>query len=51
MRSCCSKVSGCTVVDLFEDPTLLTAARNEWQQKTANGYTCPIEVGVTPCII
>ena len=46
-----AQVLGCTVVDLFEDPTLLTAARNEWQQKTANGYTCPIEVGVTPCII
>ena len=39
------------VVDLFENPTLLTEARNEWQQKTHMGYTCPIEDGVSPCII
>ena len=39
------------VVDLFENPTLLTEARNEWQQKTSKGYTCPIEDGVSPCII
>ena len=40
-----------TVVDLFENPELLTQARVEWQTKTGNGYTCPIENGVTPCII
>ena len=39
------------VVDLFENPTLLTEARNEWQQKTHMGYTCPIEDGVSPCIV
>ena len=39
------------VVDLFENPTLLTEARNEWQQKTNMGYTCPIEDGVSPCIV
>ena len=38
-------------VDLYEHPEVLIAARNEWQQKTSKGYTCPIEDGVSPCIV
>lgn len=39
------------VMDLFEQPSLLTEARVEWQHKTAGGYTCPIESGVMPAIL
>lgn len=37
------KVIAATAIDIFEDPSLLKTARAEFEEKTAEGYTCPIE--------
>ena len=45
-----AKVLAATAADLFEDPSLLAAARAEFEQKAASGYVCPIEEGAVPAI-
>lgn len=44
------KVLAAAVIDLMEDPTLLEAARTEFLQRTAEGYTCPIPPDAVPTI-
>ena len=37
-----------TAIDLYENPQLLTEARKEFEQRTQDGYVCPIEEGAVP---
>ena len=37
-------------IDLFADPSILDAARAEFAEKTAEGYTCPIPADAVPTI-
>lgn len=47
---CAAKVLAATAVDLMEDPSLLSAARREFEKAAASGYVCPIPEGATPAI-
>ena len=42
------KVLTCAAIDLYEDKALLEKAKEEFEQKTADGYVCPIEDGAVP---
>lgn len=37
-----------TAIDLLSDPELLAAAKAEFGERAAEGYTCPIEQGAVP---
>ena len=39
-----------SVIDLFSDPALLAAAREEFDGRTAEGYVCPIPPDAVPTI-
>ncbi len=45
------KVLAATAMDIYENPTLLKKARAEFEEKTAEGYTCPIEPDAVPTAI
>lgn len=45
------KVLACSAIDLYEDPSLLMEARAEFERRTADGYTCPIEKDAVPIAI
>ena len=42
------KVLAGAAIDLLEDPALLTAARAEFEERSAEGYVCPIEPDAVP---
>ncbi len=44
------KVLCAAAIDLFRDPELLLAARAEFRERTAAGYTCPIPAGAVPVV-
>ncbi len=44
------KVLAAAAIDLLEDPALLAAARAEFEDRTAGGYTCPIPPEAVPTI-
>ncbi len=48
---CAGKVLACTAIDLIERPELLGAAREEFERRTKDGYTCPIEADAVPIAI
>ena len=37
-----------TAIDLIGDPSLLAGAREEFAERTADGYVCPIEKEAVP---
>lgn len=45
---CAGKVIAATAIDLFEDPELLEKVREEFLERSAEGYTCPIEPDAVP---
>ncbi len=45
---CAGKVLALTALDLYEDPSLLRRAREEFEERTASGYVCPIEETAVP---
>ena len=47
---CAGKVLCAAAVDLLEQPELLQAARREYEERTADGYTCPIPPDAVPTI-
>ncbi len=47
---CAGKVIACTAVDLYTDPSILKEAKQEFEQRTASGYTCPIPPDAKPCV-
>ena len=44
------KVLAAAAIDLYEDPALLAAAKAEFEEQTAEGYTCPIPADAVPTI-
>ena len=44
------KVLAAAAIDLFTTPELLTKARQEFETRTAEGYTCPIPPDAVPTI-
>ena len=44
------KVLAATAIDLMERPDILAKAREEFELRTAEGYTCPIPEGAVPII-
>ena len=44
------KVLSATVIDLMEQPKVLAKAREEFNLRTAEGYTCPIPEGAVPIV-
>ncbi len=44
------KVLAAAAIDLFNDPKLLEAARAEFEERTEEGYTCPIPADAVPTI-
>ena len=44
------KVLAAAAIDLLTDPSLLEAARAEFQKQTAAGYTCPIPADAVPVV-
>ena len=48
---CAGKVLACTAIDLIEHPELLVAAREEFERRAKDGYTCPIEADAVPIAI
>ena len=44
------KVLAAAAIDLFEDPALLAAAREEFEKRTASGYVCPIPPDAVPVV-
>ena len=47
---CAGKVLCAAAVDLLEQPELLQAARREHEERTADGYTCPIPSDAVPTV-
>ena len=47
MRYAAKALAG-AAIDLIEDPDILAAAREEFEEKSASGYVCPIEPGAVP---
>ena len=43
-----AKVLAATAIDLFEEEALLAAAKAEFAERAAEGYTCPIEPDAVP---
>ena len=48
---CAAKVLAGTAIDLLTQPEALAAARAEFEKRSAEGYTCPIEPGAVPIAI
>ena len=47
-----AKVLTCAAADIFDDPTIAEAAKEEMKERVgAEGYTCPIPPGAEPYII
>ena len=44
------KVLAAAAIDLLTDPSLLEAAKAEFQKQTAAGYTCPIPADAVPVV-
>ena len=44
------KVIAAAAIDLFADPAILQKAKAEFDEKTAEGYTCPIPADAVPTI-
>lgn len=44
------KVLAAAAIDLLEKPELLTAAREEFEKRTASGYVCPIPADAVPVV-
>lgn len=44
------KILAAGAIDLFEDPVLLKRAREEFERRTKDGFTCPIPEGAMPVI-
>lgn len=44
------KVLAAAAIDLLTDPSLLEAARAEFQKQTAAGYICPIPADAVPVV-
>ena len=44
------KVLAATVIDLLEQPGLLEQAREEFEERTRQGYTCPIPPDAVPVV-
>lgn len=44
------KVLAASAIDLFEEPELLKKAREEFEKRTKEGYTCPIPADAVPVI-
>ena len=44
------KVIAATVIDLFEDHSLLDEARAEFEKRTKSGFVCPIPADAVPVI-
>ncbi len=44
------KVLAAAVIDLMETPSLLAAARAEFEERTASGYVCPIPADAVPTV-
>ncbi len=44
----CAKVLTQTAVKMIEDPSIVCKAKEEFKQKTKNGYICPIPDGLKP---
>lgn len=42
------KVLAATAIDLITKPELLSAAKAEFEERSASGYVCPIEEGAVP---
>lgn len=42
------KVLAMSAIDLYEDPELLRKAKDEFRERTEDGYVCPIEEGAKP---
>ena len=42
------KVLACTAIDLMREPEVLAKAKEEFKERTAGGYVCPIEDGAVP---
>lgn len=47
---CAGKVLASAAIDLYEDPCLLKAAREEFEKKTEGGYYCPVPDGAVPVL-
>ena len=47
---CAGKVLCAAAVDLLEQPELLQAAHREHEERTADGYTCPIPPDAVPTV-
>lgn len=45
------KVLASTAIDLYENPEILSKAKEEWKLKTVSGYICPIEEDAVPIAI
>lgn len=45
------KVLCAAAIDLLEQPALLEAAKAEFRQRTAGGYTCPIPPDAVPAAL
>jgi len=43
-------VLAAAAIDLLADPSLLTAARAEFQKRTETGYTCPTPADAVPVV-
>ena len=43
-----AKVLACSAIELYEDASLLERAREEFAERTAGGYICPIEPDAVP---
>jgi aminobenzoyl-glutamate utilization protein B len=43
-----AKVLACTAIDLLTDRDLLEEATAEFQERSAEGYVCPIEADAVP---
>lgn len=44
------KVIAATAIDIYEDPSLLEKVKEEFIERTKEGYTCPIPEGVDPIV-
>jgi aminobenzoyl-glutamate utilization protein B len=44
------KVLAAAAIDFLRDPGLLREAREEFNQRTTDGYTCPIPLGAVPVV-
>lgn len=46
-----AKVMAGAAIDLYDDPSLLSAMRAEFEEKTAEGYQCPIPPDAVPVAV